>query len=120
MISGLLKNEMIEMTDEARKKANYNEEEKKAANAEDEDEKQQEEEKKEVKKEEKRLYDLDYVYRTKEKRLKKNPQKYVANTFGFKDKIGEGVNTELHFFYDPSLDSGTVTVRNGKSVYKII
>ena len=37
-----------------------------------------------------------------------------------KDKIGEGVKTFLHAFYDPILDSGTITIRVDKVNYKII
>ena len=96
---------MIDVTDPV-KEAPNNEEDKK------EDEKQQEEEKKE----EKTLYDIHFVYRTIEKRLSQQPQNYVACSFGFKDRIGEGVNTFLHAFYDPSLDSGTITIKTDETV----
>ena len=66
MISDLLENHMVEVTDEVKTTANA-EEEDKAANAEDEDVEQQEEEKKE----EKTLYDIHFVYRTVNKRLNK-------------------------------------------------
>ena len=107
---------MIDVTDEVKKPANPEENE--DAKNEDEDEKQQEEE--EEKKEEKMLYDIHHVYRTVEKRLEKNAQNYVANSFGLKDKIGEGVSTFIHVFFDPSLDSGTVIIRKGKSNEAII
>ena len=100
---------MIEITDEVRKPANPEENE--SAKNEDEDEKQQEEEKKE----EKTLYDINHVYRTVERRLEKQPQNYIANSFGFKDKLGDGVSTFIHVIYDPSLDSGTVIIRKGKT-----
>ena len=115
MISDLLEYHMTEVNDEVKKTAS-NEAEDNAANAEDEDEKQQEEEKKQ----EKTLYDIHFVYRTVEKKLMPQPQNYIANSFGFQDKIGDGVRAYLHIFYDPNIDSGTVTIRNGKNVYKII
>ena len=110
MISNLLENNMIEVIEQV-EEAPKNEEDK-----EGEDEKQQEEEKKE----EKTLYDIGFVYRTTEKRLNPNPKNYVAGSFGFKDRVGEGVKTYLHAFYDPNQDSGTITLRNGNNVYKII
>ena len=54
--------------------------------AKEEEEKQPEEEKKEE--EEKTLYEIRFVYRTIEKRLKPQPQNYVANSFGFTDRTG--------------------------------
>ena len=48
------------------------------------------------------------------------PQNYVANSFGFKDKVGEGVNTFLHAFYDPTFDQGTVTVKIDERVIHVI
>ena len=66
------------------------------------------------------LYDIHHVYRTVERRLEKQPQNYVANSFGLKVKIGDGVSTFIHVFYDPSLDSGTVIIRNGKTNDAII
>ena len=95
---------MIEVTEPDNAPKNENDTEK-------EDEKQQEEEKKE----EKELYDIHFVYRTIEKRLRQHAENYVASSFGFKDKIGQGFNSYIHAFYDPSLDSGTVTIRNGKT-----
>ena len=101
MISNLLENNMIEIIAEPVKEAPKNEE--------DEDDKQQEEEKE--KKQEKTLYDIHFVYRTVEKRLSQHPQNYVAGSFGFKDKIGEGINTVLHAFYDPSFDTEAITIK---------
>ena len=108
MISNLLKYNMIELTEPV-KVAPNNEEDK------EESDKQQEEEKKE----EKILYDIHFVYRTVEKRLSQQPQNYVASSFGFKDRIGEGVNTFLHAFYDPSLNSGTITIKTDETVHSI-
>ena len=112
LISRLLENDMIEVIVDPVKEAPNNEEEK------EEDEKQPEEEKKEEeekKKEEKTLYDINFVYRTIEKRLNQHPQNYVAGSFGFKDKIGEGVNTVLHAFYDPSFDTDSITIIRNKT-----
>ena len=61
------------------------------------------------------LYDIHHVYRTVEKRLKEYPVNYIANSFGFKDKIGDGVSTFLHAFFDPSLDQGTLIIRKDKT-----
>ena len=66
------------------------------------------------------MYDIRSVYRISEKRLSQQPQNYVASSFGFKDKIGEGLHTFLHAFYDPNLDSGTLTILNGNVVYKVM
>ena len=101
---------MIDVTDDVKKPANPGENE--DAKNEDEDEKQQEEEEKRY---EKMLYDIHHVYRTVEKRLKKHPQNYVASSFGFKDKIGDGASTFLHLFFDPSLDQGTLIIRKDKT-----
>ena len=113
MTSDMLENKMIEVEETVKPTASNIEDN-------DEDEKQEEEETKEVKKEEKKLYDIQYVYRTYEKRLIKQPENYTANSFGLKDKIGEGVNVFLHAFYDPNLDSGTVTIRNGQNVIGVL
>ena len=40
----------------------------------------------------------------------------MAGSFGFKDKIGEDVNTVLHAFYDPSLDASTIIIMKNKTV----
>ena len=69
MISNLLENCMIEVDTEKVKEIPNNEEDN------EEDEKEQEEEKKEEEKKQevKTLYDIHFVYRTVEKRLKENP-----------------------------------------------
>ena len=100
---------MIEVTEPDNAPKNENDTEK-------EDEKQQEEEKKE----EKELYDIHFVYRTIEKRLSRQPENYVASSFGFKDKIGQGFNSYIHAFYDPSLDSGTIIIKTDETVNQII
>ena len=109
-MSRLLEYDMIEVIDED--ETAKNEEENEIAKNEGEDEKQREEEEQ---KEEKMLYDIHHVYRTVEKRLIKKPQNYVANSFGFKDKIGDGASTFLHLFFDPSLDRGTLIIRKDKT-----
>ena len=98
MICDLLKDNMVDVEDQVKPAANNDDGE------EDEDEKEQEEEKKEERKEDKTLYELNLVYRTAEKRLRQQPKNYIASSFGFKDKIGEGVTSFLHAFYDPSYD----------------
>ena len=119
MISNLLKNDMIDVTEPV-KNAPKNEEDKEEDEKQQEEEKKEEQKKEEEKKEEKALYEIQSVYRTIEKRLSQQPQNYVASSFGFKDKIGEGVNTFLHAFYDPSLDAGTITIKNNLTVEHII
>ena len=51
-------------------------------NREDEDEKKEQEQ------EEKTLYELDNLYRTVEKRLSEQTPNYIANSFGFIEKLG--------------------------------
>ena len=90
---------MVEVPDEA----------KQAVVREDEDEKQ----------EELTLHEIDHLYRTVEKRLSKQTQNYVVNSFGFIEKVGEGKAIFIHAFFDPTLDSGTITVRKNDSVISL-
>ena len=89
-----------------------------ADHREDEDEKKEQEDEKEEQadkkqeQEEKTLYELDNLYRTMEKRFNKSIQNYVANSFGLIEKLGEGKSIFIHAVFDPTLDSGTVTIRN--------
>ena len=78
MICDLLENHMIDVIEQVKEAPKIIEEDQ-------EEEKKQPEEEKE---EDKTLYDIDFVYRTIERRLKQNPEKYVAASFGFKDKTG--------------------------------
>ena len=96
-LTEILENSMIEVLDESEQ----------SANREDEDEKKEQEQ--EV--EEKTLVELNNLYRTVEKRLSKETPNYVANSFGFIEKLGEGNSIFIHALYDPTLDSGTVTIR---------
>ena len=91
--------------------------------AEDEDEKADEEQKQEQEpeQEEKRIIELENIYRTVEKRLSnEQTPNYVANSFGFIEKVGEGNDIFIHAFYDPTLDAGTVTIRLDAKVLREI
>ena len=117
-LNSLLENDMVEVPGEVKPTINIDDDD------EDEDEKCQEEdeeeEKKEEKEEEKQLYEIRGVYRTVEKRLSKHPRNFIANSFGFTDKIGGGVNTYIHTFYDPNLNSGTVIIKKDQAVLFIL
>ena len=55
--------------------------------------------------EENKPYDVDHVYRTEQKRsLSQFSDKFVANSFGFADKIGEGKSVIVQVVHDKKLD----------------
>ena len=92
------------------------------ASMEDEDEKQEQEQKQaqEQVQEEQTLHELQHLYRTVEKRLSKQTPNYIANSFGFIEKVGEGNNIFIHAFFDPTLDAGTVTIRLDERILREI
>ena len=71
----------------------------------------EEEKKVEEQKEEKNLIEIAGFYRTIEKKLREQNDNFVASSFGFVDKVGEGIYTFIHAIHDKSLDSGTSTVK---------
>ena len=112
-LSDLLRNSMVEVSAEVAQ----------TVGSEDEDEKEEQEQKQkqEQEQEEKKIYELENIYRTVEKRLSnKQTPDYVANSFGFIEKVGEGKDIFIHAIYDPTLDAGTVTIRLDAKVLREI
>ena len=99
MLTELLRNSMVEVVpDEGMQTVDRAEEDKKQEQEEEEEE-------------EKTMYELNNLYRTVEKRLNKETPNYVANSFGFIEKVGEGNNIFIHALYDQTLGNGTVTIK---------